>query len=371
MVLHSKKKIVVLSAFYEPFMSGAEQMVKEIVERLGDQYKMTLITARLDKSLPKMEKRKVFTLIRVGLGYRQVDKLLYPILSAIKVWRIKPKIVHAIMESYAGGALMLIKYLYPKSKRILTLQSGNLEDNIKQSQFLVKFFWRRIHQAPQIITAISLYLARRPERLGIDKGRVYITSNGIDLSHIPGQAEKISNRVIFLGRLSYEKGLDYLLAAWPQVLRQVPEAKLMLVGEGDKRTELERLIKEFNINDSVELKGNLPHGRALAEIKKSEIFICPSLAEGLGNVFIEAQACGVPPIGTNVGGIPDIIKDNENGLLIEPKNSEAIAAAIIKLLKDKELAKRLSLKGLETVKKFDWQNIIRSIDLIYQEAISS
>ncbi|MCX6796384.1 MAG: hypothetical protein NTW06_02700 [Candidatus Falkowbacteria bacterium] len=137
----SKKKLVILSAFYEPFMSGAEQMVKEILERLGDRYETTLITGKYDKSLLNFEKRNTFDLFRVGIGHKQIDKLLYPILAAWEVKKIKPDIAHAIMESYAGGALVLVKYFYPQAKRILTLQSGNLDHPNEHKRFLIRSFW--------------------------------------------------------------------------------------------------------------------------------------------------------------------------------------------------------------------------------------
>lgn len=367
-----KKKLVILSAFYEPFMSGAEQMVKEILERLGDKNETILITARLDRDLPKIEKHPTFTLVRVGIGHKQIDKLLYPILAALKARSVKPDIAHAIMESYAGGALVLIKYLFPKAKRILTLQSGDLDDPIKQGKFFIRLFWRKIHRSPHRVTAISSFLARRALNLGVSKDKISIIPNGINLSQIPKSVKKIQNRVVCVARLSWEKGIDYLLTAWPDVLNKVADAKLVLVGGVDKRevdmgVKIEKLIKELNISHSVELKGNLPHSQVLVEIKKSEVFICPSLAEGLGIVFIEAQACGVPSIGTRAGGIPDVIQNNENGLLIEPKDSTAIARAITFLLKDKDLANRLSLQGLETVKKFNWDNIISQFDELYNE----
>lgn len=364
----NKKTVVILSAFYEPFMSGAEQMAKEIVERLGGKYEMVLIAAHLDKKLAKVEQRANFKLLRVGIGHKKIDKFLYPLLAALAVRKTKPQIVHAIMESYAGGALVVIKYLCPKIRRILTLQSGDLDDPSKQSKFLIRIFWQAIHSAPDKITAISSFLADRAKQLGVAENKILITPNGIDLAKIPKSAEKISKRVICVARLSWEKGLDYLIKAWPEVLKQEPTAKLVLVGEGDKRQEIESLIKEFSIGSSVELKGNLPHNRVLEELKKSEVFICPSLAEGLGIVFIEAQACGLPVIGTRVGGILDVIQDMENGLLIEPKNPAAIAEAIKKLLGDKELASRLSGSAMETVKRFDWDTVITQIDKLYQEA---
>src|SRR3989339_949815 len=165
--MNAKKKLVILSVNYEPYMSGAEQMVREILERLGEKYATTLLTARFDKKLPFYEKRAGFEIFRLGVGHKIVDKFLYPVLAAIKTRDLRPDIAHAVMESYAGGALVIIKYLYPKAKRILTLQSGDLDDNRKQKNHLIKLTWKIIHRSPHIITAISSFLARRAERLGV------------------------------------------------------------------------------------------------------------------------------------------------------------------------------------------------------------
>ncbi|MDD5749188.1 MAG: glycosyltransferase family 4 protein [Patescibacteria group bacterium] len=364
----SKTKIVVLSAFYDPFISGAEQMVKELVERLGDVYEISLVTARLDKNLPKEEERKNFKIIRVGIGHKQIDKALFPLLANRPIIKIKPKIIHAIMESYAGIALVFSKYFYKKAKRILTLQSGDLDDPKKQKKFLIRFFWKSIHKSPDRITAISSFLADRARRLGVADEKIQLIPNGVDFSKVPQGIIQEKNKVVCLARLSWEKGLDYLVKAWPGVISQVPEAKLVLVGEGDKRKEIEDLIKELNIAGSVELKGALPHQEALEQLASAEVFICPSLAEGLGIVFIEAQACGAPVIGTRVGGIPDVIQDNENGLLVEAKNSEQITEAIVKLLKDEELRKQLSARASVSVRKYDWQPIIDQVRELYERA---
>ncbi|MFA6422450.1 MAG: glycosyltransferase family 4 protein [Candidatus Buchananbacteria bacterium] len=367
-IFPKNKKIVIFSAFYEPYMSGAEQMAKEIAERLGDRFEITLITSRIDNKLPKEEIKNGFKIVRVGFGSK-FDKYFYPILAAVKVGQIKPSVIHAIMESYAGVALFLAKYLCPQSKRILTLQSGDLDHPVKQKKFLIRFFWKLIHLTPDKITAISNFLADRAKKLGVDSAKISILPNGVDLSKVI-KNEKVPNSVLCVARLSWEKGLDYLIKAWPDVIKEVSDAKLVLVGEGDKRAEIEKLIADLNIGDSVELMGNLPHDQVLAEMSKSEIFVCPSLAEGLGIVFIEAQACALAVIGTKVGGIPDVIEDGVNGLLINSKSSPAISSAIIKLLKNKEFASSLSSNALETVKKFDWKNIISEVDNIYNNYIN-
>lgn len=360
-----KKSLVILSAFYDPYMSGAEQMVKQIVENFGDKYEITLITGRYDKVNPKEEKRQTFKLVRIGIGHKQIDKLLYIILAPFVARKYKPDIAHAIMESYAGGALVFLKYVYPQTKRILTLQSGDLDDGKKQSVWYINLFWKIIHRSPDIVTAISTALAKRAIGLGVSEDRVFITNNGLDFSEVPEGISKESGRVICVGRLSWEKAHKYILNAWPQVLEKYAGSKLFFAGEGPERGSIENQIKEMGLQNSVILLGNLPHKQTLIEISQSEVFICPSLAEGFGNVFVEAQACGVPPIGTRVGGIPDIIQDGENGLLIEPKNSDQIAEAILRLFDDKELAERMGQMGKISSRKFEWKKILKDIDEIY------
>jgi len=362
----SKPKIVLFSAFYEPFMSGAEQMVKEILEHLGSEYEMTLVTARIQKDLPKKEYRDTFTLVRVGFGSR-FDKYLYPFLAPFAAKKLHPQVVHAILESYAGIALMFLRFVLPSAKRILTLQSGGLDHEDKQKNIFLRMFWRGIHVNPHKVTAISRFLASRGS--SFRKDMVTITPNGLDFSDVPGDTESIPGRIICVGRLSWVKGHKYLLEAWPQILRQFPGAQLVLVGEGEERKNIERQIENLHIEKSVKLLGNLPHKQVLEEMSKSEIFICPSLAEGLGIVFIEAQACGVPVIGTRVGGIPDIIEDGKTGLLIEEKNSKEIEEAVFQLLHDESLRKRFIENAKNTVKSFEWKNILKDIKNIYEDSL--
>jgi glycosyltransferase involved in cell wall biosynthesis len=366
-----KAKLVILSAFYEPYMSGAEQMAKEIAERLGDAYDITLITGRFDRDNPVREERPGFRLERVGVGHKQLDKLFYPLLAALKARALKPEIVHAIMESYAGIALVLAKYSCPRAKRILTLQSGDLDDERKQKKLWVKLFFRKIHTTPHKVTAISSFLADRARRLGVPEDRIAITPNGLDFSKVPESVAREQARVICVGRLSWEKGHKYLLEAWPEVLERFREAKLILVGEGSERANIEKLIQEKELSQSVVLAGNLPHDQVLDKLAESEVFVCPSLAEGLGNVFIEAQACGTPPIGTRVGGIPDVVTDGLNGLLVEPREPGQISQAIIRLLEDSRLRERLRQEGIESSRKFAWQSIIAKIGNIYEELLKT
>lgn len=347
-------------------MSGAEQMAKELAEGLGDSYEIILVAARLNRSLPREEIRPNFLLKRVGLGHHFLDKLLYPILAAWQVKKIKPEIVHGIMESYAGVALIMTKLFYPTAIRLLTLQSGDLDDARKQKTLAVKLFWRRIHLTPDFITAISNFLASRARRLGVSANKIKVIPNGVNLDQIPSRDEIRPGQIICVSRLSWEKGLNFLIEAWPLVLTEFSNAKLLIVGEGPERKGIEEQISLARLSASVVLTGRLPHSEVLKKMTESEIFICPSLAEGLGIVFIEAQACGVPVIGTNVGGIPDVIDHEKTGLLISPGSALAIGNAIIRLLSDPALRLKLSRCAQGVSGRYDWRKIVSEIDCLYR-----
>ncbi len=381
------KTIIVLSCFYEPYISGAERFVKEITERLISNYRFIIITSRIKIRNPKFEIRNIggneYLIKRVGFGSR-FDKWLYPILAPIAALFVhirekKIVAVHAVMESYAGIALMIYKKLNPKAKTILTLQSGDLDEKAAQGKFPA-WLWKKIHTAPDYLTAISSYLKNRAVKLGVPENKISIIPNGVDLKKLeigycPDSIEdsrrcrrklEISpRRIVCVARLSPEKGLEYLLDALPLVKREFGDVELVLIGGGILENDLRAQANQLGISDSVSFLGAQRHEAALAEMARAEVFVCPSLAEGLGIVFIEAQAVGVPVIGTNVGGIPDVIKDGETGLLVPPRSSRAIADAVIKIFQNKELAHKLVGGAKKELHRFDWDRIAFQVSEIY------
>jgi glycosyltransferase involved in cell wall biosynthesis len=122
----------------------------------------------------------------------------------------------------------------------------------------------------------------------------------------------------------------------------------------------------LNVESAVRFTGPLPNREALAEVAASGMFVLPSLGEGLGIVLIEAQALGVPAVGTRVGGIPDVIEDGVSGLLVPQKDPEAIAQAVIHLCKNPELARRLADGATSRLSRFDWDRIVERYAEIYE-----
>lgn len=363
----NKPTIAIFSAFYAPWESGAERFVRELVYQLGERYHFVLFTSRNSRKVPAREDLKQFTLIRLGLGTK-FDKWLFPVLAAVAATRVKPKLVHAVMESYAGIALLLFRALNWKTPTVLTLQSGDLDDQKKQRK-IPYFLWKLIHSTPTHITAISRYLAQRAKKLGAREDRVSIIHNGVDLAEIKPLMERAHTRVPFrivsIGRLSWEKGHEYLISALPLIKKEFPLAHLVLVGGGAEEQKLRQLTHVLDLNSSVFFRGALPHLRAMGEAAQAEVFVGPSLAEGLGIVFLEAQALGIPVVGTYVGGIPDAIEHGVTGLLVPPKDPSAIAEAVMKIFRDVDLRSRFNKNTKERIENFSWNKITESVSSLY------
>ncbi len=362
-----KRTIAILSAFYAPWESGAERFAREIAEKLCGKYNFIILTSKNSKKATRREKIGGYEVRRLGLGC-PLDKWLFTILAPVAAARLKPDIVHAVMESYAGLALALFKAISWKTPAILTLQSGDLDDRKKQRK-IPYLLWKLIHLAPTHLTAISHYLAERAKRLGAPEDRVSIIPNGVDFKElrplISDPPERARGRIVCVGRLSWEKGQSYLISALPLIRKEFPEAHIVFVGDGADEEKLKKLAHSLDLDNFVFFRGKLPHLRAMTEAAKGSVFVGPSLAEGLGTVFLEAQALGTPVVGSYAGGIPDVVENEITGLLVPPKDSQAIAGAVKRIFGDSALAARLTQTAKERIHGFSWTTIADSVSSLY------
>lgn len=179
-------------------------------------------------------------------------------------------------------------------------------------------------------------------------------------------------RLLFVGRLAGEKGVSHLLKAVALLrAKQVP-VELHLVGTGELEDELRRRAETLEIQDCVIFHGFVPHGEALYEhYRHSDILVLPSLQEQQGKVLLEAMSQGLPVIATEVGGVPSVISDRDNGLLAPPADAEAIAVAVQRIIWDSALRRRLVEGGLEYARghtvEAETARMIRIIELHLDE----
>jgi glycosyltransferase involved in cell wall biosynthesis len=194
---------------------------------------------------------------------------------------------------------------------------------------------------------------------GIDANRIATVYEGIDLHRV--QAEPAANIhaefwlpthapiVGAVAALTQEKGHKYLIDAAALVVREVPDARFVILGEGELRPALERQVKELHLDKHVVLPGF--RADILSFIRSFDVFVMSSLFEGLGTSLLDAMALSKPTVASDTGGIPEVVSHGETGLLVPPRDVRELSAAIVKLLKDPERRQQMGRAGLERVQR--------------------
>ena len=166
------------------------------------------------------------------------------------------------------------------------------------------------------------------------------------------------NVILYVGRLSEKKGVHYLIDAMSLILNEFPDSKLLIVGNGEFEAELQKRVQNFGLQNNIVFVGGLPNEQLPVYYASVDIFVSPSLEEGLGLTFVEAAMSGCLLIGTDVGGIRDIIEDCQTGFLVPEKDSIAIAEKIIYAWNNPDEIKTIVTQARENcISKFDWHVI--------------
>ena len=171
--------------------------------------------------------------------------------------------------------------------------------------------------------------------------------------------------IVSIGRLVARKGSDQLIKAMPEVLQQFPKSKLLLVGTGNYQKRLEKLVRNLKVQDSVIFAGRVEHELLPDYYRLGDIFAAPCRSrygglevEGLGIVYLEASACGVPVIAGKSGGAPDAVLDGKTGLLVNGRDHREVGAAVIKLLSDQPLRQKMGADGRVWMEQlWSWEGI--------------
>jgi glycosyltransferase involved in cell wall biosynthesis len=268
--------------------------------------------------------------------------------------------------SASNGIPFIIKYHHGGS-----MKKGKFFPDLLISIYEATFLKRILKKSVKIITPSDFVTREFIE--GFDDKKLTIPP-GVNLDNFkPNIKFKPKNKVLFVGNLIKSedyKGLNYLLESLFILKKDFPEIKLTIVGGGDYQEHYKNLAKKLGLKKNVIFKGKVKREKMAQEYQKTNLLVLPSLFDATPNVLLEAMACKKPVVGTNVGGVPYLIKDNKNGFLVEPKNPDSLSKAIIKILKNKKLGVKLGRGGHKIVReKFTWKGQADKTIGLYEEVM--
>ncbi len=287
---------------------------------------------------------------------------------------VQPEIVHAHDPHGAAMAALALSYQTSGPQPQL-VASRRVDFPLKQNAFS-RWKYRQVRAFLCASEAIRHLLIDQ----GIEATRAITVHEGIDLAHVnaappvnvhelfwlPHNAPLIGN----IGALVPHKGQRHLIDAAPLVVREVPDARFLILGEGELKPALEKQIADLALTKHVLLAGF--RSDVLSILKGFDLFAMPSVTEGLGTSLLDAMACARPIVASRVGGIPEVVRHGETGLLVPPKDPRDLAAAIIRLLLDPALAARFAAAGLARVReKFSVERMVNETLAVYEQLAGS
>ena len=286
---------------------------------------------------------------------------------AREVRRFRPQVIHSFL--FPANLLAAVVGRAAGVPRIVVSQRSSYESGLPAP-------WRRLarlgHRLAHRVVVNSRAALSEEIAAGTPPALLIHVPNaalGTAQGSAPARSEGVPDGpfVLSLGQLDGQKGHRVLLSAWPGVLRSHPAARLVLVGDGPCRPELEAQAQALGVAPSVTFAGfRAPSGAFVAACR---LLVQPSLTEGMPNAVLEAMAAGKPVVGSRVGGIPELVLDGETGLLVAPDDPAALAAAIVALLDDPARGARMGRAGAARTRgEFAIDSVRRAIESVYGTA---
>lgn len=271
--------------------------------------------------------------------------------------------------------IFALPYKIIRGSKIVTYFHGSDAALLRRLPKLLKLLFSGLCSFSSVTFTNSSYIRNLLLNLGIKTKFEIIPLGNPHLDSLLPYKEKRRINILFVGRLIDLKGVDVLIKAFQAVQKKYKDAHLTIVGDGPLKEDLSNLLQELNL-DKVSFTGFLTGEPLRKAFEEASILVLPSIinkqgeTEGLGMVLVEALSFGIPVIGSDVGGIPDIIINGKTGLLARPGDPDDLAEKITKLIENPELRKTLVEGGQQHIKEnFSWESIIDRIEKYFREIV--
>jgi glycosyltransferase involved in cell wall biosynthesis len=258
----------------------------------------------------------------------------------------------AYPQGYIGGSFKKIF----KIPLVITSHGDIIKDAGIRKNARLDRRTKKAMELADAVTVVSRYMKEESIDAGASQEKIYYTPNGVDLRDFRSEEKFVLNGpyLYSMGILRKVKGFDVLIRAFKEVKRVHPEVSLFIAGVGKEKDGLEKLTHDLNLEDSIYFLGFLSVQEKIKLLKGCELYICSAIKEEpFSNSTLEAFAAGKTVVASNLGGIPDVVNDGLNGLLVPPGNPDLLSKKIIELLDQPALIKRFSANARDKSKEFD------------------
>lgn len=375
------------SQSFEEYPYGGASLVAYYlaIEMAKRGHEIDVFTTSID-SKDSIEKNENMTIYRYGTNFRVLT-------SNISFGFFRKPLKHDVDIAHTHfdippGPLAGLRYAKRKNVPLVVTYHGDWVEGyggfIRRAGvfFHNKYLVDKVLSYADVIISPSEYYINESRFLGKYRDKIVVILNGInlgdfDIGYSKGECRKrlglpLDKKILlFLGYLAPYKGPDVLVKAMTKIIKNVPEVELVFAGKGVMRDELEMLSKDLGIKKNVRFAGFVDDDSKAWYYKAADIFCLPSMmsTECYPLTILEAIACGIPIVASKIGGIPDAVKDGENGLLVPPKDSEVLADAIIYLLENEDIREKMGKKGAEEIHDYSWAGIAEETEKVYEKVL--
>lgn len=362
--------LVLVSGLPPERIGGAERQACHVARHLASNHHVTVLTrtATVPNELATTSRCRVVQRCRVNTAGLRFAADIARTLACIGKSSTTYDVIVAYQTVIDGliGVMARIAFGIPVIVSVRCDVEYQL-DRFAQSRWLTPFVFRHADrigvQSPLLGQQLMDTFARARQRPGRDElqSKLMLLPNGISLA--PEQRHA-GEGVLFVGRLTNQKGVDVLIDA----MRQCPEERLTIVGDGPERLPLEQRARGLA---NIAFVGSVPHADVKSYLQGTRMLVVPSRNEGQPNIVMEAMAAGVPVIATRVGGIPDLIVDGESGLLVDSADSAGLVRAIRALSVHSELGWRLAATARNEIRRYEWTAVMAELERNLMEVAST
>lgn len=374
-------KVLLVSPYLHPKIGGVERYVYELAKQLhaNRSYAVTIVTTNPEGNTYRTAELDGITVHYLPARFRLSNTPLgFATYFAMKqvIKAADPDIIHA--HAPVPFFAELAAWHAGRRKFVLTYHAGSLKKGLWPIDIILSVYERlvlpRLFRRADAITTVSPTTLEEMFSAPENAVKASVIPPGVHLPADGVLADPQSTTVTYVGRIdlsSLWKGLDTLLPAFAVASKDNPKLKLQIVGGGDAVSRYEAMARDLGISQQVTFTGPLAGADLRAAFRRSGVVVLPSLssAESFGLVLLEAMAYGVPVIGSRIGAIVNLITHEENGLLVEAGNTEALALAIKTIFGDSTVRTNCINGGLAKAQNYTWEMQTKKFTVVYQDLL--